>query len=78
LVRNLRQLGLDRGFSQEDLAAAAKTRQALVSAIEIGTANPTLDSLEKLATTLGVSLGDFLNKTSVHADRSRLPLLCFN
>lgn len=59
LARNLRLLRLERGLSQEDLAAAAMTRQALVSAIENGTGNPTLASLEKLAQTLEVSLAEF-------------------
>jgi len=58
LARNLRRLRLERGWSQDELAAEAETRQALVSAIEIGTANPTLASLEKLASTLGVSIAD--------------------
>jgi DNA-binding XRE family transcriptional regulator len=44
--------------SQDDLAAEAGTRQALVSAIEIGAANPTLASLEKLAITLEVTLAE--------------------
>ncbi len=33
-------------------------RQALVSAIEVGAANPTLTSLEKLAATLGITLAE--------------------
>jgi len=58
LARNLRRLRLERGWSQDDLAAEAGTRQALVSAIEIGEANPTLASLEKLAATLEVTLAE--------------------
>jgi transcriptional regulator with XRE-family HTH domain len=54
LARNLRRLRLERGLSQEDLAAEASTRQALVSAVEAGSANPTLDSLAKLALALQV------------------------
>jgi transcriptional regulator with XRE-family HTH domain len=58
LARNLRRLRLERRWSQDDLAAEAGTRQALVSAIEIGEANPTLASLEKLAATLEVTLAE--------------------
>jgi transcriptional regulator with XRE-family HTH domain len=58
LARNLRRLRLERGWSQDELAAEARTRQALVSAIEIGAANPTLASLEKLAATLEVTLAE--------------------
>jgi transcriptional regulator with XRE-family HTH domain len=54
LARNVRKLRLARGFSQEDLAAEASTRQALVSEIEAGGANPTLDSLARLAEALHV------------------------
>jgi transcriptional regulator with XRE-family HTH domain len=44
--------------SSFDLAAEAGMRQALVSAIEVGAANPTLASLEKLAATLGVTFAE--------------------
>ncbi len=62
LARNLRRLRLERGWSQDDLAAEAKMRQALVSAIEVGAANPTLASLEKLAATLGVALAELFGQ----------------
>ncbi|WP_081602526.1 MULTISPECIES: helix-turn-helix domain-containing protein [Afipia] len=58
LARNLRKLRLARGWSQDDLAAEANVRQALVSAIEVGTANPTLNSLELLSGALDVGLSD--------------------
>lgn len=59
LARNVRAMRRERGWSQHDLAHEAKMRQALVSAIEVAeTANPTLDSLDKLATALGVSVPD--------------------
>ena len=58
LARNLRRLRLERGWSQDDLAAEAGMRQALVSAIEVGAANPTLASLEKLAATLGITFAE--------------------
>ena len=54
LARNLRRLRLERGISQDDLAAEAGMRQALVSAIEVGTANPTLESLDRLAIALKI------------------------
>jgi transcriptional regulator with XRE-family HTH domain len=62
LARNLRRLRLERGWSQDDLAAEAGIRQALVSAIEVGTANPTLASLEKFAVTLGVTLAELFGQ----------------
>lgn len=63
LARNLRKLRLAKGWSQDDLAAEAKVRQALVSAIEVGTANPTLNSLELLAGALEVGLGSFFERS---------------
>ena len=62
LARNLRRLRLERRWSQHDLAAEARTRQALVSAIEIGAANPTLASLEKLAATLEVTVAELFKQ----------------
>ena len=61
LARNVRRLRLERGFSQEEVAAEAKTRQALVSEIEAGDANPTLDSLARLAQALQVDLAELFN-----------------
>lgn len=63
LARNLRKLRLAKGWSQDDLAAEAKVRQALVGAIEVGTANPTLNSLELLAGALEVGLGSFFEQS---------------
>lgn len=64
LARNLRRLRLARTLSQDDLAAEAGLRQALISAIEVGTANPTLDSLDRLASALGTDLAVLFDRTS--------------
>jgi transcriptional regulator with XRE-family HTH domain len=58
LAKKVKSLRLARMMSQQELAAAADTRQALISSIENGDANPTLDSLIKLADALGIELGD--------------------
>ncbi|MGY4480157.1 helix-turn-helix domain-containing protein [Bradyrhizobium sp. USDA 3364] len=60
LARNLRRLRLARSWSQDDLAAEANVRQALVSAIEVATANPTLESLDKVAAALGVDVAELV------------------
>jgi transcriptional regulator with XRE-family HTH domain len=60
LARNLRQLRLQRSWSQDDLADEAKVRQALVSAIEVATANPTLETLDRIAAALDVDVADLL------------------
>jgi transcriptional regulator with XRE-family HTH domain len=49
-----RRLSLD--MSQEDLASKAETRRALISEIERGEANPTLEPVIKIASALRVSL----------------------
>jgi transcriptional regulator with XRE-family HTH domain len=60
LARNLRRLRNERAWSQHDLANESQVRQALVSAMELGSANPTLESLDKIAAALGVSVADLL------------------
>lgn len=68
LARNLRQIRLERSWSQDDLADEAKVRQALVSALEVATANPTLESLDKIAAALGVEVADLVTP---HAAKTR-------
>jgi transcriptional regulator with XRE-family HTH domain len=54
LGRKVRELRHSLKMSQEDLAEEAETRRALISDIERGEANPTLDSILKIAIALGV------------------------
>jgi transcriptional regulator with XRE-family HTH domain len=58
LADNLRLLRLKQRLSQNVLADEAGVTQALVSAIERGRANPTVESLERLAVVLGVRIGE--------------------
>jgi len=58
LGRKVRERRLSLAMSQRDLAEAAGIRQALVSEIERGEANPTLDSVLRIATTLEVSFAE--------------------
>jgi transcriptional regulator with XRE-family HTH domain len=60
LAANLRELRLRQSWSQYDLAAAGRPRQALISALELATANPTLESLDRIAFALGVELAELL------------------
>lgn len=64
LARNLRRLRLERALSQDDLAAEAGLRQALISAIEVGTANPTLESLDRLASALRTDVAVLFDRTA--------------
>jgi transcriptional regulator with XRE-family HTH domain len=65
LARNIRRLRKEKAWSQHDLANEAGLRQALVSALELGDANPTLESLDKIATALAVSLADLLSPAGI-------------
>ncbi|MBQ8106895.1 MAG: helix-turn-helix transcriptional regulator [Afipia sp.] len=60
LARNLRRLRHEKSWSQHDLAHEANVRQALVSALEIAKANPTLESLDRIAAALGMEVADLL------------------
>lgn len=52
----MREVRLERGFSQEALAQRAKLDRTYVSGIERGERNPSLENLLKLADALGVQL----------------------
>jgi len=58
LARNAVRLRRLRKLSQAELAARARVTQALVSAIELSRANPTVESLDRIAAALGVSIGE--------------------
>jgi transcriptional regulator with XRE-family HTH domain len=63
LGRNVRRLRNKKKWSQERLGAEASgLRQAAVSEIETGDANPTLDTLEHLAAALGVRVVDLFRR----------------
>lgn len=56
----VRQLRLDAGRTQEDVADRAGVTAVYLSRIETGRANCTLDVLEAMAEALGVAPGDLL------------------
>ncbi len=58
VARNLRQLRVDRGLSQEVLAVDAGIDRTYVSRLERGLENPTVAVLEKVAQALGVKIVD--------------------
>jgi transcriptional regulator with XRE-family HTH domain len=60
VARNLRRLRHEKSWSQHDLADEANVRQALVSALEVAKANPTLESLDRIAAALDVDVADLL------------------
>lgn len=59
---NLRKLREAKGYSQEELASRAGLDRTYVSGCERGVRNPSLISLEKLATALAIPAKDFLDE----------------
>lgn len=54
LGRNVRRLRRAKGWTQDELAGRLKIEQVSISLIENNRANPTLQTLEDIATCLGV------------------------
>jgi transcriptional regulator with XRE-family HTH domain len=60
LAMNLRRLRVERGMSQERLAADSGVDRAYVGGIERQTENPSIDVLDKLSSTLDVEVAALL------------------
>jgi transcriptional regulator with XRE-family HTH domain len=56
---NLKRLRLERGVSQEQLAADAGADRAYISELEHRRGNATVDFLDRIASTLEVPLAEF-------------------
>lgn len=62
LAKNLTRLRLERGISQERLAADADVDRAYLSLLERQRGNATIDVLDKLAASLDVPLFEFFRE----------------
>lgn len=58
---NLRRLRVKRGVSQEALAVDAGVDRSYVGRIERGIENPTVETLDRLASALDVGVGEMLH-----------------
>jgi transcriptional regulator with XRE-family HTH domain len=58
----LRRIRVQRGLSQERLAYDAEVDRSYVGGLERREENPTVDVLDRLAKTLGVSIGELFRK----------------
>ena len=56
VVRTIIKYRLKRGWSQADLAEAIGSRQPVISRLECGESNPSLQTLQKIASALNLSL----------------------
>lgn len=59
-ARRLKELRVERGMTQSDLAQRAKVTATYVSKLESAGAAPGIDLVEKLAAALGVGLTDLI------------------
>jgi transcriptional regulator with XRE-family HTH domain len=59
--KNVRDLRMAQGRSQEQFAFDAGIHRTYVSGVERGNRNPSLVLIEKFASGLGVSVGDLLD-----------------
>jgi transcriptional regulator with XRE-family HTH domain len=59
---NLRKLRVERGLSQEALAADAEVDRSYVGRLERAVENPTVDLLDRLALALNVDLSDLFRQ----------------
>jgi len=59
---NLRRLRVERGLSQEALAADAEVDRSYVGRLERAVENPTVDLLDRLAKALGADLSDLFRQ----------------
>lgn len=63
---NTRRIRVRRGLSQEQLAFDSDVDRSYISRLERGLENPTITMLERIATTLGVSVSKLLRKPTGH------------
>ncbi|MBR1425444.1 helix-turn-helix transcriptional regulator [bacterium] len=61
LGKRIKELRKQKGLTQEQVAEFIEMEQNTISVIESGRNFPTLVTLEKMATVLGVDLSDFFN-----------------
>ncbi|NWK94176.1 Cro/Cl family transcriptional regulator [Sphingobium lactosutens] len=73
---NVRALRVDRGFSQDALAAQAAVSRRMISGIESGEANVSLSTLDRLAHALGVSFSRLVRPPEM-PDNSRIDSLAW-
>ncbi|WP_459619496.1 helix-turn-helix domain-containing protein [Burkholderia sp. 3C] len=59
LAQSLRRMRAERGWSQEELAAAAELDRSFIAHVERGARNISIDNIERLAHAFGVEIGDF-------------------
>lgn len=62
----LRQLRIERGFTQEEIALRADITTSYYGQLERGTANPTINMLTKICDVMGILIIDIFNDTDTN------------
>lgn len=60
-ARNLREIRVKQGLSQEELADIAGLHRTYVGSVERGERNISIDNMERLASALKINIQDLLN-----------------
>lgn len=60
-ARNMRQIRVAKGFSQEELAESAGLHRTHIGSVERGERNVSIDNIERIAKALRVSCAELLN-----------------
>jgi len=71
--RNVRRVRVAKGISQERLAFDSGVDRSYLGGLERGEENPTVDVLDKLAATLGVSIAELFEAIEASAPVEGLP-----
>lgn len=78
LGQRIRKYRTERGLSQEKLAELSGCHHTYVGQIERGEKNATIESIEKIAAALNVSLSKLFEKLDAQVDKERnIPLECY-
>lgn len=60
LGQNIRRIREEKGMSQGDISRALNMDRGYISGVENGYRNPTIETLEKIASALSVGVDDLL------------------
>lgn len=70
LAENLRQFRKTQGYSQEELASRCELHRTYIGSVEREERNVSLNTLEVLATALGVSVPELLTQKAGHGGKA--------
>ena len=78
LGQRIRNYRTAKGLSQEKLAEISGCHHTYIGQLERGEKNATIESIEKIATALNISLSKLFENLGSHEDETRnIPLECY-